>query len=228
MDVKSDLQVLQQHHLTLNFLHIAVIVIALFMVGGMYVHEVKREAQQDAKVTQMLEQYKTDTAKLQVELKASFDQRLQDQQDEARRQQDIARRDLAAAKQQKDVKNPDNTVPQVAADLNTFLGIKAVIEPDNNLGIGKQDAQSIIGIAIDGKRDAADLIDKTDQYDKAQASVTSLTSDLAKVQGQAKECEGTVAELKKVKKPSKFKTVLGKVGYAVAGFVIGKALAGVL
>lgn len=228
MDVKSDIQALQQHHLTLSFLHIAVVVIALFMVGGMYVHEVKREAQQDAKVTQMLEQYKADTAKLQTELKVSFDQRLQDQKAEAQRQQDIDRRDLAAARQQKEIKNPDKTLPQVVIDLDTFLGVKGIVEPDNTVGIGKQDVQNMIGAVEEGKRDSADLADKTDQYQKSQASVASLTADLTKVQGQVKECEGTVAELKKVKKPSKFKAMLGKIGYGAVGFMLGKALAGIL
>jgi hypothetical protein len=243
MEAKVDIHKLhdqlQSHQLKMSGMRVVEVALFLGLLLAFYINGVKQQAAAMAKFDTLYAQYQTDTQKTQTEMKASYEARLTEskkQTDEANKQvtivAGIASRNAKAARDTHEVTQTDRTLQQVAEDAHEHLGVLPTVEPDNLLGFPKESVQVFNATAIDNNRLKDNLASETTLYESAQSQFesskkneASLKTDLDKQKGLTTECNTALDALKNVKKPSKFKAALGKVGLVSIGIAIGKAAA---
>lgn len=220
--VRSEVDTLKAHHVTLSWFRLAEIVLGMALIGGMYVHTVRSDAEKMGRFQQMFEEYRADSKKAADELKASYEQRLDDERNRKKVETVIVDRT-----QKNDQKKDEVLANQdaIKAQSNFYDAYKrsVAIVPDG-FTMPLDTLNQTIVAKMDATTYKANFEDSQKNYESAKASLASAESDLTKQKGLTAQCDASLKELQKVKTPSKFKRVVGDVFKIGLGILIGKGL----
>jgi hypothetical protein len=214
---------LHSKHVHLTVTTVLWALLAIGIVGGLYIRESNIQAAREARAELKYQEYKQDRESFEKQLKTSYEERLLQQQiqlDEANKR---ASYKVIADKKKDEVNKPNLTTVQVAANLANVYGFDNLKTDDNQMAVmlGLDQAKVVTVTKIEHTQLLLDNTSLNKTITSLTAEKSSLEADLTTCKGTVKKGEDAYAELKKVKKQSKWKTVFGKVRDYTVGAAIG-------
>jgi hypothetical protein len=215
--LKADVSDSLLHHRVNNRLML-LIVFVLVLLAGMYVHSVRKDGENAARIQDMMKT-NADTQKATVqELKESFAKQVELAKQQKTIETRVIERDKAADKATTTVTAPDRTVEQTTQDVHDYLGMLPKFIPDEKLfGFTQPDTQKIVTFKIDADRYKQNYTDSQKDLGIATQRIDGLTTDKTVMQQTIDGDKKTIDALDKIKQPSAFKQNLKLVGAGVLG-----------
>jgi hypothetical protein len=220
--VRSEADSLKAHHVTLSWFRLAEIALCLAIIGGMYVHSVRKDAENLGRFQAMFEEYRADSKKAAEDMKASFEQRLKEAETRSKTEVVVANRTKDNDKHKDEVLNNQDKV-QAQTDFYGAYKRSVVIVPEG-FTMDLDTLKQTIVAKLDAGTLKANFEDTQKNYESAKASLASAEKDLDTQKGLTAQCDASLAQLKKVKTPSKFRKALGDALKFGLGVLVGKGL----
>lgn len=226
-EIVQALQALNDHHLTVNFTWVAVVVAFLALFGFLFYRSSLSYEKALATAEAHEQQYQTTLGALENQLKADQQQISVLQQQKAQVQTQIVYRDKQADTQIATVQSPSREASQVANDVQTSYGFA----PDSVTGdvftFGKPAVQTFVATKIDRDRLSSDNTDVRNELSLSDNANKLLANDLQGTQAQLKSAQGVIDGYKKVAKKGFWRRagdVAMKVAYIAGGIAVGRAI----
>lgn len=220
--VRSEADVLKSHHINLSWFRLAEVVLFLAVVVGMYVHTVRVDSENLGKFQAMHEEYVKSRDAHETEMKENYEARLKEAGERLKRDVAISSRTQANDKKKDDVlANQDSVKAQ-----DDFYGAygRSVTFGSGLFNMDLDTLKQTVVAKLDATTFKTNFEDSQKNVESLQKDNATLTSDLANKASDLNKCDASLTQLQKVKTPSKFKKVMGRVIDIGIGFIVGKAL----
>lgn len=227
LDVNKVITDLRSHSVHMTWLNVLVMVVALSVVGGIYLHSVQTYERLIARADADNAQYHKDLTDFQTQWKADQQTIAQLQQQKAQIQTQIVYRDKDTETKIVAVAAPNRSETQVSDDVQSAYKFPPLKVEGGVFSFTAPETQQFVVTRLDRDRLALDLQDTQKQLALESTSNVTLANDVVVAGKRLEESKKVITDYQKIAKKSKFKTFLSnaeKVGLFVGGIYLGKRL----
>jgi hypothetical protein len=227
LDINKIVADLRTHSVHMNLLTVLVMVVALAVVGVVYVHSSNSFERQMARADTVNAQYHKDLSDLEIQLKSDQQMIGQLEAQKAQVTTQIVYRDKTTDAKIVVVAAPSRSEAQVSDDVQVAYKFPPVKVDSGLFSFTLPETQTFVVTEIDRDRLALNLQDSQKQVSLGTQETVTLTADVQATKKELVSAQGVIDAYKKVAKKSKFKSFLGNVAKAalfIGGVYIGRRI----
>lgn len=212
---------------SLNLGTIAVVVLALLLVGGIYLHSMRAYERMLGKAEEREAAYIQKMDALAAKWEVDRERLAEAEKQQGQVRERIVYRDREAEKKIAEVTAPDRPTEQIVDDVLQTYGFAARLDVPNLISFTPPQVQTFVATKIDRDRLELNFKDKQFELDFEREKVRILSEDFSEARRQLTDAESVIEGYKRVAVKSKWRKFFDaakKVGIFAGGVLVGRAL----